>query len=254
LNRRAWRCGGAKRLVAGSATLLTLGASACAPVDRSPTPPPSTITSAVATAPAPYDLDRLGPPPFVTADYIDLAAIAAISRFRSGEGHDYADSAETCRSMKHYFRPREGVDAAAIGIYAPVTGTVAYVRDDLWGQQVGIQPDVYPAFTVILFHVNPARSLAPGMRLASGERLGTHVGSETWSDVAVGVDTPAGYRLVSWFEVLTDDVWRDYRARGLEARAETIISRAARDADPLTCGPDGRFVGRGTLPGWVELR
>jgi hypothetical protein len=221
-----------------------------APPTRGPAatvPPPALIA-------VPYDLDRLGPPRFVTADYIDLDAIDAISRFRSAEGHDYADGVERCRSMKHYFRPRETVDAAAIGLYAPVTGTVAYVRDDLWGKQVGIRPDADPAFTVILFHVNPAQPLVVGTRRASGQRLGTHIGPQTWSDVAVGVDTPGGYRLVSWFEVLTDDVWRDYQARGLRSRAEPIISRAERDADPLTCGPDGQFTSRGTLPGWVDLR
>lgn len=217
-------------------------------------PPPDRATPAPPTLPATtYDLDRLGAPRFVTADYIDLDAIAAISRFRSAEGHDYADGAEICRSMKHYFRPRENVDAASIGLYAPVTGTVAYVRDDLWGKQVGIRPDAQPAFTVILFHVNPARPLTAGARLASGERLGTHVGAQTWSDVAVGVDTPAGYRLVSWFEVLTDAVWRGYQARGLRSRDEAIIPRAERDADPLACGPDGRFVEGGGLAGWVEL-
>ena len=34
----------------------------------------------------------------------------------------------------------------------------------------------------------------------------------------------------------------------------TIIGRAEREADPLRCGPDGQFLSRGRLPGWLTLR
>jgi hypothetical protein len=47
-----------------------------------------------------YDLNSNGIPRFVQADYIELAKIGQISRFRSGVGHEYSDAIEFCRSMQ----------------------------------------------------------------------------------------------------------------------------------------------------------
>jgi hypothetical protein len=194
------------------------------------------------------------PERFVDTDYIDLEAIAAISRFRSAAGHSYTDGAETCRSMKHYFRPKEDVDSAAIRISAPVTGTVVTTRAEAMGLQLAIRPDAQPAYRFIIFHLRPARELAEGTRVMAGETLGRHIGPETWSDVAVGVDTPSGYRLVSWFDVITERLLDGYRARGLASRSAAIISRAERDADPLACAAGERFLSAGHLSDWVTLR
>ena len=46
-------------------------------------------------------------PRFATAFYFDLAHVERISRFRSGIGHDFSDTYETCRSMKHYICPND---------------------------------------------------------------------------------------------------------------------------------------------------
>ena len=55
-----------------------------------------------------YDVDKNGVPQFMEADYIDLSRITQISKFRSAAGHDFSDSFESCRSMKHYFWPAGG--------------------------------------------------------------------------------------------------------------------------------------------------
>jgi hypothetical protein len=73
------------------------------------------------------------------------------------------------------------------------------------------------------------------------------------SDVAVAVDTPGGFTLVSWFDAITEPVFDAYRARGLSRREDAIITRQARDADPLTCSGEA-FAGTGSLPNWVLLR
>ena len=52
-----------------------------------------------------YDIDAKGIPQFAGVDYIELAKISRISKFRSGIGHDYSDDFEQCRSMKHYYMP-----------------------------------------------------------------------------------------------------------------------------------------------------
>jgi hypothetical protein len=75
------------------------------------------------SAPPTYDVDALGVPQFATNDYIDLAAIQRISRFRSSIGHSTSDDFETCRSMKHYFQPKGSADWSTVTILAPAQGS-----------------------------------------------------------------------------------------------------------------------------------
>ena len=199
-----------------------------------------------------YDVDALGIPRFVTTDYIDLSAIDRISRFRSSIGHDYADDDESCRSMKHYFMPKGGVDWATVAISSPVTGTIDLTRPDFAGTQIVIRAQRYPAFTIVLFHVNPAISTAHGTPLTAGQPIGTHIGRVTMSDVAVWVQTPRGRKLVSWFDVMTDGLFAAYAAHGVTSRQQAIITRAERDADPLTCNGE-TFLTSGSINSWIAL-
>ncbi|MDP1726189.1 MAG: hypothetical protein Q8M15_13105, partial [Bacteroidota bacterium] len=59
-------------------------------------------------------------------------------------------------------------------------------------------------------------------------------------------------RMVSYFDVITDGVFNDYFNRGVQTRADLIISKAKRDANPLTCNGD-TFIGTDTLVNWVVL-
>jgi hypothetical protein len=96
-------------------------------------------------------------------------------------------------------------------------------------------------------------TLRVGDTVNAGQLLGTHYGSNTDADVAVGVNSTEGYRLVSWFEVINDGVFDEFRAAGIGSRDDMIISRAARDADPLSCNGE-TFTTLGTIPSWVPLR
>lgn len=202
-----------------------------------------------------YDIVGRGIPQFVSQRHIALVNIDRISRFRSAVGHSYTDSAEQCRSMKHYFTPKGTTNPATLLIYSPVDGTVRAFDPESsgFGFQLNIQPTVQPAFRVIIFHVIPTIPIAAGTNVSVGQLLGSHYGLQTDSDVAVGVNTPQGYRLVSWFDVVTDTLFQEYRAAGVVARDDMIISRAARDADPLTCNGE-TFTTTGTLASWVALR
>ena len=66
-------------------------------------------------------------------------------------------------------------------------------------------------------------------------------------------ETPPGRRFVSWFDVMTDSLFQRFQLRGVATRDSLIISRSARDADPLTCDPDGGFTSFGTVTSWVDL-
>ena len=88
--------------------------------------------------------------------------------------------------------------------------------------------------------------------VAAGQQLGTHIGSQTMSDIAVSVSTTNGWKLLSYFEVMTDSLFQEYQARGVSSKDDVIISQEARDSDPLTC--DGEeFQTTGNLENWVVL-
>ena len=199
-----------------------------------------------------YDIDANGIPQFVGADYVELNNIQLISKFRSGIGHDYSDDFESCRSMKHYFLPNDGMDWSALKIFSPVNGTVDGIHEEWAGTQVQIKSEEYPAFFFIIFHVNLTDSLNVGDIIAAGQQIGTHIGSQTMSDIAVEVSTPNGWKLVSYFDVMTDSVFQDYQARGLTSRNDAIIFKETRDADPLACNGE-EFIGNGNLENWVSL-
>lgn len=199
------------------------------------------VLAAIPALAATYEVEQLGVPRFVSTNYIDLARVTQLTRFRSSAGHDYADGFETCRSMKHYFMAPD----ATTTIVAPVAGTVTNVFDEWSGTQVQITAASQPAFTFVIFHVKLGKPLRIGESVAEGQLLGTHSGLETFSDIAVRVETTAGMRLVSYFSTLTDTAFAPFQARGIATREQLIITRAERDAAPYRCSGD-KFTGLAT--------
>lgn len=189
-------------------------------------------------------------PKFVNVNYIELNKIERISKFRSSVGHDYSDDFESCRSMKHYYAPYDSLDWNTIRIYSPVAGKVSRIFDEWAGTQVQIDSDEHPSFTFIIFHIDLESPLKVGDKLAEGQLLGTHIGNQTTSDIAVGVNTTKGYKLVSYFELMTDSLFAAYEARGMSSCSDAIISKELRDANPLTCDGES-FTSEDTLENWV---
>jgi hypothetical protein len=204
----------------------------------------------------PYNSFVYGLPKFIVNNYIELDKIDSISRYRSGVGHDYSDSYESCRSMKHYFKPRYDVDWASVKIYAPVNGTIINMfPDSIWGTQIWIMPSGMPAFNVTLFHVNITIPLSIGSNVLSGQQIGTHYGPGTTSDVAIQINAPNNtFQRVSYFDVMTGQLFNCYKSRGIMEEDSFIISKAARDADPLLPCDGQQFFFPGTIPNWVVLR
>jgi len=98
-------------------------------------------------------------------------------------------------------------------------------------------------------------SLDVGDKVTAGQFLGTAPGYENWTiaDTVVGVNTPSGYRLISYFDVMTDALFLEYQARGMSSRDEAIITKEARDADPLPCEEGEHFEDSGSLENWIYL-
>lgn len=206
-----------------------------------------------------YDVDKNGVPQFMEADYIDLSRITQISKFRSAAGHDFSDSFEACRSMKHYFWPAGGNPGeehdpswTTIEIYSPCDGTISLGSKEWAGYQVWIDSEEYPAFQIRIFHVTLDNLLKSGDEVIAGQLIGHHASDMTMSDIAVQVMTPSGLKFVSYFEALTDDVFLRYQESGIDSRQDMIISKEARDQDPLTCQGE-EFIDTGSLDDFVTL-
>ncbi|GEM_PF-2267390 len=188
-------------------------------------------------------------PKFIQADFIDLSKITNISKFRSGSGHDFSrGSGETCRSMKHYFnvdRPLEieqlinknkGMSPLPDGktdipIYSPVNGKIIGIEPDQFGKQFYIQPDSHPKLTVRIFHVYPLPGIQKGGKVKAGQKIGV-IGQYQNTDIAIAQNRT---KYISYFEVMPDKIFAKYQALGVKNREELIISKAARDANPLKC-------------------
>jgi hypothetical protein len=200
-----------------------------------------------------WDIDKDGIPKFVPTNYIELDKISRISKFRSSEGHDYSDAFEHCRSMKHYFEPKSNLDWTTIKIFSPVTGKITRVEQEWAGTKIEIASDDYPAFRFAIFHINTVKQYKIDDQVTSGEQLGAHIGSQTMSDISVIVNDPTRQgRMVSYFDVITDAVFAQYQSRGVSNRDDMKISKALRDANPLTCSGE-TFVGTDPLDIWKVL-
>lgn len=200
-----------------------------------------------------WDIDKSGIPRFAGTNYIELSKIYRISKFRSSAGHDYSDAFEHCRNMKHYFEPRSDVDWSTIKIFSPVTGTITRIDIEWAGTKIEIASTDYPAFRFSIFHINTLVQHNVGDKVVAGEQLGTHIGSQTMSDISVIVNDPTKQgRMISYFEVITDNVFNEYSNSGVSNREDMIISKTTRDANPLSCSGDS-FITTDTLENWVIL-
>jgi hypothetical protein len=187
-----------------------------------------------------YDIESNGIPQFIEEDLTRLSRVEKISKFRSCFGHSSTDGTEECRSMKHYFTPflncREN---NAVEIFSPVTGKIVSVSNDGHGTSTGlknkeiqIKPADQPAFVIVIYHCDlTSEAIITGKDVEAGELLG----------------------YASLFDEELDQYSTSFDiARGVDSRQDFIITREARDADPLIC--DGEtFLTDGNLENWVNL-
>ena len=67
------------------------------------------------------------------------------------------------------------------------------------------------------------------------------------------VAAASGYKLISYFETLTDSLFQLYQLRGVATRNDMTITKEARDADSVKCSGDA-FLSSGTIGDWVVLK
>jgi len=151
------------------------------------------------------------------------------------------------------FEPKSGEDWTTVKIYAPVKGIITRAEQEWAGIKLEIESEEFPPFRFSIFHINTSKQYNVNDKVVEGEFLGTHIGSQTYSDISVIVNDPAKLgRMVSFFDVMTDALFKEFSDRGLSSRADVIIPKAIRDANPLTCNGD-TFTSTDVLENWVYL-
>lgn len=199
-------------------------------------------------------IDVNNPAKFIQHDFIDLSKIYTVSKFRSGDGHDFSGNGETCRSMKHYFTPQEDPSIKPtrvieghtvppdpdgkhdIDIYSPVDGTITDIAQERLpvGEQIYIEPSSAKDYTIRLFHIYKIDGIKKGSNVKAGQKIGVISGySATDISVEGGRD-----QYVSYFQVMPDSVFAEYQKRGAKSRDDFIISRDYRDAHAIPCNQD----------------
>ena len=229
------------------------------------------VTNASEPSAPPVDLSNL--PKFVTNNFIDLDTFKSITKFRGAYGHDYSASDEeydptgkSCRSMKHYFEAYTldqrwsgqfgSYDTKGnVNYYAPTSGKIidivhgSFSRDngsegEEW--QFTIESSEYPSVNIKFHHVNLEPHLRGGGNVKAGDVLGTIARDNGQGEIASYVLLGKGtLKYVSFFELITDDVFALYESRGLKNRSDVIISREDRESNPIPCtigdGEGGKF-------------
>jgi hypothetical protein len=198
------------------------------------------------------DVEQFGLPKFISHNYCELEKVHRISKFRSSFGHDYSDDFEDCRSMKHYYEFHDSVNWSQVKIVSPLDGKINNIYYEWAGAKLQIKAKKHPAVFIEIFHIDTLHTFHIGDSVNAGELLGTHIGNQTDSDIAVGVQTPNGWKLVSYFSVMSDSLFLNYQERGISRRDSIIISKQQRDADTLKCIGE-QFLNIGNISNWILL-
>jgi len=228
-----------------------------------------------------FDIDNEGIPKFINAHFIELDKIEYVKRFRSGLGINYHDSFENCRSLSHNFYAFEEYQVEQnIKIFSPINGTITAIEGSwmnnsgIWEptesnliKKITIQSSEYPAFSVTISFVDIREmGLNTEMKVLAGQQLGYSntdvINSVTnLNSIKIVVNTiicPSDHKKLSYFDVITDNLFEDYKDRGATTREDFIISKEERDLDPLECTFDyianAEFINqKGNLPNWIYL-
>ena len=209
-------------------------------------------------------------PKIAKSNFTELDKLGRVSKFRSVNGHDfsfntseYDPSGTNCRSMKHYMTPvglpRENAlvhitphtfEWMSIKFFAPTDGVIGdVVHSHSHGEpesQFTIGSTEYPGYYFGFYHVKLAPGLEDGSEVKAGQQIGTLGNEESYAEISVEARVSSReIHLMSFLQVATDEVFEEYRARGINSVSDVIISKEDRDANPIACD-------RNSEAGWFE--
>lgn len=175
----------------------------------------------------PWGIDALGEDPrFVDSDWIELDKIQTISKFRSTVGHGYGIlGGSNPTSDKHYYLPtfEHANSQDDVQVFAPTRAIVTVVMNEqhrledgsIQGKQIHLMSLSHPSITFILFHIKVAEDVKLFSVVDEGQQLGyADLRDNSSTDIAV----TRGGRYISYFQVMTDDLFSTYQSRGIQSR------------------------------------
>ena len=205
-------------------------------------------------------------------NFTEIEKFSKISKIRSGVGHNYTPSTDeydptnkNCKSMKHYLIP-VGVPNSSdlyaktphtfkwmsIKYFSPVDGYIIGVsyKENPYGTESNfkIVSKNNPGYYFGYFHVALLDGLKEGSEVKAGQQIGTFGDENTWGEIAVEVQVKNGKTYApSFLEVSSEEVFKQFKNKGVNSFSDVIIPREYRDANPLACDNTdaGWFIGSG---------
>jgi hypothetical protein len=231
--REAW-------FLAATAALLGVAAACGGPDGQPPDRPQSRLTGGASSlaAPSPDQGQKL-----IETAFFDLGQYAAVSKFRSCEGHDFSGlnvqgESESGRSMKHYLQARSDLvgSTGKLAVRAPFDGRIEMLEPDQRGHRLGIVSAAHPNWMLLFFHTDPASGLELGSTVKVGQTVGygnLAGGSENF-DVTLKWSPGGNSQQERWDSPilhLTDSVAADFARHGLTPDT-LVVGKSVRDASP----------------------
>ena len=109
-----------------------------------------------------------------------------------------------------------------------------------------IESKEHPEIAISFFHVITKPEIKRGYAVKEGDYLGTiSQGNSGEIAVSTNFNKPQEEQLISFFNIISDKVFAEYKARGITNRSELIITKEERDSNPLICNKTEphRFIG-----------
>ncbi|TSC65953.1 MAG: Uncharacterized protein CEO22_289 [Candidatus Berkelbacteria bacterium Gr01-1014_85] len=222
----------------------------------------------------PKDEQKTDEFPFITANFVNPAKIAAISKFRSCQGHIVVpqDGLEPRSNMKHYFYLKHEFTQSRrqVELYAPFDGFVSdiYEGDADFSDRNPASRDVTVSkrkgltarsdWGLTFLHIEPESALKEGQRVKAGDLLG-YVSLElippyyafdiVYAKLGMGTKRVDNWNspykaLDSAFNHMSDQVLAEYALLGGRQPSDFVIEPAIRQAEPCQYGSDGRSFDR----------
>jgi hypothetical protein len=113
--------------------------------------------------------------------------------------------------------------------------------------QFGSVSSEYPSIRFEFHHIDLLENLRDGSLVVAGQHLGYIARSHGQGEIATLVMLGRGVgEYISFFDVMSDEVFAQYQARGIRSRSQMSITKEERNANPIPCnqadGQGGRFI------------
>ncbi len=222
------------------------------------------------------------PPPQIIKNFVNLDKIERISKYRSCQGHVVVpqDGRESRRNMKHYLWEKEELRGAdkKVEIYAPFDGYVTMTRslddggqksgDEIWISSKRMFADIPPlgVWSFSIEHIQMKDGLKMGDKVKAGELIGYtgflenyHSFDAIYGKIGMPPKSIDGWTspfadLDSVFNHMSDEVFEEFKKKGIASKESLIISKDQRDKDPCKYVERIQLNGRDHLEEWMILK